>query len=321
MDQQAAKRRWVADSGRLAAEVMRRLGRNGKLKDLGLGEVDGRVDLRGFANVPRAAKPMASGGERGRAGPALISLPVVRRLRLVGLDFSGSRLSDWMFRNVEIIDCRFDDAHLDWHVFGGLVADTSFRGTDLRGSLLGKKTIYRNCVFERADLRKATATAITFENVAFEDANLRDVEFPDSRFIGCRFAGKLDGTMFGGEGPPDALDGTDFGGAELVLVRFRALDLRGVIPPRHPDNVVVRNPRCVIDRLTAEVAADPAHPLAWATHLLDEWSRQGPNQEILITHRADLTVRGKPEDAQPAVDALRRLELACAGGNKPARLG
>ena len=312
------RQRWTDDEGRLAQEVIRRLQRNGRLTDLGLGEIDGRIDLRGLTNARPARRATAVAGvERGRSGPAFLSLPLVRRLRLAHLDLTGARLEDWLLRKVDLVDCVFEGARLDLSLFGGTVSESRFSGADLR-SLTADGTTFRATTFERADLRRATIANVTFEDVVFDHANLRDVEFPDSRFVRCRFAGRLDGTMFGEAGPEDALDGTDFGDAELVLVRFRRLNLAGIVPPRHPDNLVIRNIGCVVDRLEAEIAATPDHPIAWMTYSRLEWRKTGAAQTLGIFHRAELSPTDDPADAQPAIDALLRLERACAAGSPPA---
>lgn len=263
---------------------------------------------------PRQSTTHVHGPERGGGGPAFLSLPVVRKIRFRQLDLTGSRLPDWTLRNVEIADCRFDEAMLhDWAIFGGTVSDTSFRGTDLRGSNVGKGTIYRSCSFEETDFRKTSSTAVTFEDCSFVRANLKDVEFPDSRFVRCRFAGLIDGTSFGGEAPPDALDGTDFGDSELKLVDLRKLNLRGIVPPRHPNNVVVYRIRSVLERLEAEVAGSPDHPMAWMQMKRQIWAMTGPEQDVGIFHLAELSPTKNLEAGEPAAEVLRRLERECMG--------
>ena len=311
MDLSAAKGRWKGDSAALAGEVVRRLQRNGRLTDLGLGEVDGRVDLRGLSMGSPARRPTkVVGTTRAPDQPLFVSVPIVRKLRFAHLDFSGAVLPDWLLRNVEIVDCRFDDADLrDWAVFDGSVTRTSFRGADLRGMLLGNGTAYRDCSFERADLRGTTSAKVTFEDVDFRGANLHEVEFPDSRFVRCRFGGQMYGTIFGGEAPPDAIDGADFSEAETRYVDFRALNLRDVVPPGHPDNFVIENVREVLDALWREIEADPGHPMAWMDVMLEGWRGWlGPNQQIGIFHRSEFALEDAPDQADTAIAILRRLE-------------
>jgi hypothetical protein len=62
VDLNGAKARWSEDSGRFAAEVVNRLQRNGRLTGLGLGEVDGRVDLRGLTTGAQTRRPTSIAG-------------------------------------------------------------------------------------------------------------------------------------------------------------------------------------------------------------------------------------------------------------------
>lgn len=132
------RRRWDTPEGVvLAGEVLGRLKAGQPLAGLGLGEVGGRVDLRGFpAPHPR---PVTRGDMEhwwaGKGSLAEKAEPVeLLGVTLRGLDLSGAVL-DWVrIRGCVIEDCKLDSAHgHDLAIARSRVRDTSFRDADLRG--------------------------------------------------------------------------------------------------------------------------------------------------------------------------------------------
>lgn len=156
------RQRWLGRDGELlAGEVLDRLKAGRPLGDLALGEVGGRVDLRGFpVPLPRHT------GREFRAGGLVaaetLGRVVVEGVRLQGLDLTGAFLDHLIIRDCAVEDCLVEKAHCFDLGFGRScqVSDTSFRGANLRESGLGvwrdgKGCEYRRVDFTGADLRES----------------------------------------------------------------------------------------------------------------------------------------------------------------------
>jgi len=314
--------RWrTPDGERLAKEVFGRLTAGKSLRDLGLGEHDGRVDLRGIS----APAPVQKGAreQQGWVIQEVGGLVKFERVKLVDLDFSGSRLESLRFFNATIANCRFDEARCqDWRLWAVDVTDTSFVGADLRKAVLGawyegRGDVYERVNFSRANLRSIVCPAATFVDCDFGDAQLAKVDFQSSSFIRCRFAGLLREVMFydhgfkTGKPDPNPMEDVDFSQAELRMVEFRRLNLDRVKLPTSSDQLIVHHYRCVLERALRELQGDARwsglrvvmeHRLKWA----------GPRQEVGEFNRRDLVEMGDEAEAEFAVKLLHRLEAECA---------
>jgi uncharacterized protein YjbI with pentapeptide repeats len=313
--------RWRTDDGKaLSEEVVARLLVGRPLGDLGLGEHDGRVDLRGLP-MPQPQR-LRRYEKHGWFIEELSDRLLFKGVRLVGLDFSGSLLDSIRCWDSRIEDCRFDGARCQ-HL--GLlrteVADCSFAGADFRQAALGAWSdggnVYRRVSFAQADFRVGSCPAAAFIDCDFSHARLEKVDFQSSSFVRCRFAGDLREVMFydhgfkTGKPDPNPMEDVDFSGAVLHDVEFRRLNLDKVTFPES-GHLVVRGYRCVLERALAELSGDPArearllkvslqHRLQWA----------GPEQQVGVFSLLDFERRGGQQLAERAIDLLRRCEAAC----------
>jgi uncharacterized protein YjbI with pentapeptide repeats len=246
-------------------EVVKRLSRGRSLDKLGLGEVNGRVDLRGFP------WPSSGGVETKRAGRHTVGtahdFPELRGAHLAGIDFTGGVLPHLRLHRSTVTDCLFNDA-----LMGDLRAwDTTFEGcelsdTDLRGSVVGswheaKGNVWRRCRFERTKMDKIVARGALFEDCAFIDPGLREVTLDCCSFRGVRFSGPLIDVAFHGHIKPDGpsrvvLEELDLSEAELQGVTFIGCRLSRVRFPYGGDFAVLPRGRERLERVLAGLEGD-----------------------------------------------------------------
>lgn len=261
--------------------------------------IDGRLDFRGLS-APDLK---------------LVHVPVVHPVNWRDLDLSGATLSDlFLVRNGTIEGCRFDRADCrNWGLFGGSIRASSFAHADLRGAMMGKGTSWHDTDLTAANLGGTSSENSRFVRCRFDHAKLRRRMFESDHLIECSFAGLVDDCQFGGEdAPSDLLQGVDFSAAILRFARFWGQDLSGVIPPASDEHVVIREPRCVLERLLREFDANPEHPMAWQRGSFEITLLElGPRQPFMIGHLADLSPDETAPGGQDAADILRRLEADC----------
>jgi uncharacterized protein YjbI with pentapeptide repeats len=256
---------WQGAAGEdLAAAVLTRLGAGQPLGDLGLGEVDGRVDLRGMR------VPLLRRAERREVAGFFVEKVtgrvVLEGTRLAALDLSGAFLDGATMRDCVVEDCVFRGAHCrDLGIVRGQVRDCSFRDANLRESVLGAWTDgtgseFRRVDFTRADLRESVRITAWLIDCDFSGARLDQVRFKCCGLIRCRFSGVLDETEFDGRvfaddvGVPNTAEDIDMSAAVLRLVSFRGFDLDAVKLPDEPSVRVIRNWTCVLDEALALVS-------------------------------------------------------------------
>ncbi len=324
--------RWKGDDGeQLAAEVLFRLARGDSLAELGLPDHDGRIDLRGIrAPAPKRLRRVE---QFGRFFEELGGLVQFKGTTLESVDMSEGLLESFRFFGARVVDCRFERAKCrDWRLWETDVIDTSFAGANLRGSMLGAWTdenrrgnVYRNVDFTRADLRDSGPREARFEDCDLSHARLDWLEF-DGELVRCRFAGELVETIFyrdstDGHSRPNPMEDVDFCDAELRWVEFRGLDLDRVKLPTGPDDLIVNNYRCVLERALEEFERGEhdevrgfrtllAHRLQWA----------GKKQAVGVVNRKDLVESEGEQGAEHIVEMLQRLETDCAGRRTKTRL-
>jgi uncharacterized protein YjbI with pentapeptide repeats len=293
------------------------------LDDLGLGECDGRVDLRGlpFPQPERLGRSEWGGWVFEKLGERVW----FKGGRLARLDLSGARLDMVVFWDTSIEDCRFDGAHCQHlGVLRTQIIDCSFDGADFREAALGTWSdggnVYRRVSFVGADLRLVSCRAATFIDCDFSRARLDKQEFESSSFIRCRFAGELREVMFCDRGfetakpDPNPMEDVDFSEAILVECEFRGLNLDRVVFPRSAGHLVVHHYRCVLERALAELAGDESLQARRLRAVLENRSRwAGPQQAVGVFSLLDYQRWGGPELSVRAEDLLRRCEAACAG--------
>jgi uncharacterized protein YjbI with pentapeptide repeats len=282
----AAGERWSgADGLRLRDEVLARLLAGAGLDGLGLGELDGRIDLRGL--------PLA---DPAVVGSVPISLPwqssisavqtlgqLVRfeGVRLVGLDLRGARWNHARFFACELVDSRFDVAScVHWRMWDTNVSACSFVDTDLRNSSFGgwrnRGNVFTSVDFRNANLAGLGTSAATYMDCDFSDAMLTDVNFWQSSLIRCKFGGLLEGVKFDGRQlgepkPPNPMEDVDLSGVIFKGGAFFGVSLDRVRMPADPDLIVIRD-RSIVERARAYAAESPDPGAQLAFLILDqEW--------------------------------------------------
>jgi hypothetical protein len=190
--------RWEAPQQQeLAALVLERLVFGGSLDDLGLGRVDGRVDLRGYqAPPPRRLREFQL---RGLVFAELAGLVEVVGVTWRSLDLSGANLEHLRVKDARVEDCRLDQAGcLGLRIWRSAIADSTFIKADLRHTGLGawsegRGNVYSRVDFSGADFRGRATSAAVYQDCDFSRARLDKVDFESSSLIRCRFAGVLRG--------------------------------------------------------------------------------------------------------------------------------
>jgi uncharacterized protein YjbI with pentapeptide repeats len=315
--------RWKSrDREQLVEEVFSRL-RGGKpLADLGLGEHQGRIDLRGIP-APRPEVLNAS-SKAGWVVQEMGGLLKFEDVRLEDLDLSHAHLEGFRLTRAAISNCRFDQAGCqNWRLWACDVTASTFIGTDLRKAVLGawhegRGSIYRKVDFSGANLRLIVCPAATFVDCDFGNAQLAKVDFQSSSFVRCRFAGLLREVMFYDHGfktgKPDAnqMEDVDFSEAELRMVEFRHLDLDRVQFPKDDAHLIVKEYRCVLQRALDELK-DNAQWRGFRAVLEHRLKWAGPHQATGVFNLRDLAEGGGEAEVQFARELLDRLEMTCSG--------
>jgi uncharacterized protein YjbI with pentapeptide repeats len=317
------RKRWRGEEGReRSEEAVARLLAGERLDGLGLGEHEGRIDLRGLTTPP--PERLRRFEKFGIFFEELGDMIELRDARLEGLDLSAAVLDYLRFFRTGISDCRFEDARCQrlglWAVD---VTDTSFQGADLRRSALGpwfegRGNVYRNVDFSRADMRDIGSSHATYIDCDLSHARLDEVEFGGSSFVRCRFAGVLRDVLFydrtiDGEKPdPNPMEDVDFTDAELIFCDFRNLDLKDVKLPTSPDQIIVRDYPCVLRRASKRLKGDERPVALGLLGLIEnglDWL--APGREVGIYHREEFADKG-PEAVKWVEQFLRELEAECA---------
>jgi hypothetical protein len=314
--------RWQADEGRvLAEEVVARLLVGRPLRDLPLGEVDGRFDLRGLPMPqPRRLRRYELDGWFIEE---LSDRLLFKGVRLAGLDLSGAMLDSSRFWDCSIEDSVFERARCQhWGLLRTEVVNCSFAGADLRQAAVGTWSdggnVYRGVSFVQADFRVGSCPAATFIDCDFSRARLEKVDFQSTSFVRCRFAGDLVEVMFydhgfnTGKPAPNQMEDVDFTGAVLHDVEFRRLNLDKVTFPVSAGHLVLRHYRCVIERALTELAEERTREARLLKVTLEHQLRwAGPDQQVGMVSLLDLEDSGGPPLAELAANLLRRCEVAC----------
>ena len=255
--------RWDSPEGvLLAGEVLGRLRAGQSLGGLGLGEVDGRTDLRGFPSpsprpVPREVAQtdlarIRAGTLAPGEGLGKHELVEVVGVTLRGLDLSGAVLDRMTIRDCVVEDCVLDRVHgQGLGIARSRVRNTSFQRADLRDGGLGRWRAGTGPEFDRvdfsgADLRKWGQVTAWFRDCDFSDARLDECSFVRCGLMRCQFGGVLEEVLFrggsspDGNEPPDCCEDVDMSGAVFRHVTFRGFDVQSVRLPDDPALWVVR---------------------------------------------------------------------------------
>jgi uncharacterized protein YjbI with pentapeptide repeats len=327
-------RRWVSPEGvLLAGEVLAVLRAGMPLGGLGLGEVDGRVDLRGFpAPLPRpVSRAEVVREQAGRFDPGalgrLSERVVLDGVALRGLDLSGARLDEVWLRDCVVEDCAL--AGISGREMGLLrvrVRGCSLQGADLRGTRLGSSgygaiSEYDGVDFCGADLSSQSVVTAWFRDCDFSGARLDRKTFSDCGLVRCRFAGVVEDVRFLSSGGrsgtaegPDQVEELDLSGAELRHVTIRGMDPGAVRLPDDPALRFIRNyPRVIRKALQAlEGRTDkPGMSLLWQFRELLRGIDLG--LPVGLLNRNDYVRIGGEELAALVDSVIEAAERECAG--------
>lgn len=162
---------------------------------------DGLVDLRGL----RLPEVQVVGEARvgGLSWDVLSEVLEISGRRLVDVDLSNSVVPHLRLFDCELDGCVVQHAHCqDWRLWRCDVQNTSFAGTDLRGSLLGGDGTSLNTwvkvSFDGADLRDCGFADSIMTQCSFRDTKFLRPQFVRMHLTDCIFTGRLKTAMFVG---------------------------------------------------------------------------------------------------------------------------
>jgi uncharacterized protein YjbI with pentapeptide repeats len=296
--------RWrEGDGPALAGEIFLRLSRGASIDDLGLGEIDGRLDLRGV-NL------------RGRSST---HLGMMQSAVLAGIDFSGAVLPGWRWRDCRLSDCLFRKARVeDLRIWGTTVTGCDFHGAVLAGVRLGSGTrhgrnVWKNVDFTAAKLRGSGVNQAVFDGCDFSQAQLSGVEFRQCTLLRVTFAGPLRGVMFDGREVSDAPASPPFWRVDLSRAELDMVDMWGCefIDSRFPDDEdVIAVPEfpaaaaSAVRQLAGDESTAAGDVRAFLAHAL-YGPEQSPDSVFLLNRRDFL--KHYPGGADSAALAVRLL--------------
>lgn len=323
-DLRRLRERWQTPDGQqLGREALARLSSGRSLDDLGLGQVDDRVDLRGLtAPPPRLERRF---GWRSLKVEQLGGTWEVRGVTWRALDLAGASLESFRFFDAQIENCRFDEAIChDWRLWRTTVSNSSFVDADLANSSLGALSdrggnLFAKVDFSRADLRGVASQAASYVDCDFLDTRLDKLNFESSKFSQCRFSGTLrevifDGrTLKAGQVQANVMEDVDFSRANFEFVEFRGLDLDEVSLPDDPGLRIVENYPCVLDRAIAELSErDDSSARRIRGYLKGERGSLVVGQRRGLFNRHDFFLLGGDAVASLAEDVINRAEQGCS---------
>ena len=230
------KRRWTEpDRLRLVRETRDWLTGHGPKPD-GLGEHNGRTDLRG---IPLFATPAMIGDRDNPAGG----------ITWDSLDLSGAQLDQLRVFAGHLTNCCFDNASLlSTRLWGSTITDCTFQRADLHSSALGTgewhghRNTWQRVAFDRANLREVTFTAAVLDDCTFEKTS-KQLMFVDCEIHDCTFTGQLSTLAIDGRGhrypvDPSAIS-ANFRNASVREFSIMGYRLDRVHLPRQEDIVVL----------------------------------------------------------------------------------
>jgi uncharacterized protein YjbI with pentapeptide repeats len=302
------------------------------LKPLGVGEHDGRIDLRG---LPAAPTPIGSRTKAGRFNVQSVRGRVsITGVRLAALDLSGALLDGWRLRDTQIRDCRFDAATCrQWVLWDSLVEDATFDSADLRDSSLGTAPYSYNVRWSRvsyrgADLRSAHASCGTFDGCSFDNARFGDTDFRQCTFTKCHFEGPMVGVRFDGRdlspdypAPPDME--ADFSGAYFSNVEFDGFALANITLPRDDELTLTPRAACVARWVIDHIGEGQDVPSRQLRGVMEHRlkglsaSASSPFAAATIENRRDWRSWGGVELENLARGMILRAQSACSDSDTP----
>jgi uncharacterized protein YjbI with pentapeptide repeats len=246
-------------------EIWDRLLAGKPLDGLGLETRDGRIDIRGLA-LPEAT--VLRRFQFHGVAIAEVDSGIIHGTKWRNLDFSESKLAGLRLMRGLVENCRFDDCNLQGvRIWATSFRDVSFKGADLRASVLGGahegvRNAFLGVDFSETNLSGTIYEAAAFERCTFNNAKLTKIDFQSSTFKDCSFEGELDDVLFyrhgfkGEKYPPNEMVNVDFTHARLKHVSFRGLVLDRVRLPNDEEHIVLKNFSATLDQMTAILQRD-----------------------------------------------------------------
>lgn len=308
------------------AAVVARLLDGGGLEGLGLTQIDGRWDLGGLRiERPTVAAPGTGGFVVGESEMVRATgITEFRDLELADVDLRSAELGSVVFTRCRFTNCVFDRADLTRaKSFGSVFVDCSFERASLREAVLGGKergrSSWERVRFVGARMDRSDPASAVFVDCDFGSASLDGVEFWDAALARCRFEGRLKNVIFAARRPvlgllghEETLVDVDFSTAALEWVEFRGLNLDRVTLPSDPAHIVVARPRCVLEKLLAELRRDPAPDADQRGFMANvearlEWLGPAQTQDVFAIHELGAT----DETRARAASMIRAAVAAC----------
>ena len=332
----------MADDFQLEHVAMDAL-RGGRLDRVGLGEHEGRVDMRAFDTPPVRARSGALTPNRGgilnflkRTGRN--GWVTLQNSRLESVDFTHARLPGLTFRGATFVDCLFDRGDLDNAKFGACRFERcSFARAELSvvslgeiGNPLGRplSSQFIDCRFANATLGFTFSWGSEFTRCDFSRTRFRDTHWYGCSFLDCVFAGEIRGSEFRSTDPatrmrprPDMLDGVDLSRTSLVECEFYGLNFDRTVFPHDNDHLVVEDFPCFLEHAIALLTDHKTKAAEYNLHKMTrERARLGPAQRRGVINLSESALW--PEDGRLELSAAFDQALAECGqiGSVSARL-
>jgi uncharacterized protein YjbI with pentapeptide repeats len=238
-------------------EVWRRLVTGESLAGLGLGTVEGRIDLRGLqAPEPKVVQSWTFGTMDVARQTGIV---VIKGARWEGLDLSGASLPELRFHDTSIENCRFDKAKCtSWRIWATTFHACSFLGANLSSSALGgvlddRRSAFRQVTFDKANLRGTSHLNADIVDCSFRNAKLKGVEFNGSLMERVVFEGPLADVVFRcraariESSTENKMIDVDFRKATFEYVEFIGLEMDRVHWPEAEDHSIVTSYQDFLD--------------------------------------------------------------------------
>lgn len=297
-------------------EIWRRLVTGESLAGMGLGIVEGRIDLRGLqAPEPKVVQSWTFGTMDVARQTGIV---LIKGARWEGLDLSGASLPELRIQDTSIENCRFDKAKCtSWRIWATTFHACSFLGANLSSSALGgvlndRRSAFRHVTFDKANMRGTSHLNADIVDCSFRNANLKGVNFNGSLLERVVFEGPLVEVIFCRR--PTRTDATtenrmidvDFRKASFKYVEFIDLDMDRVHWPEAADHYVVTNYPKFLDLMISTWGSRNDNPaLALSGIAMHIRKRCSPGRKVGVFSRAQLVDAAGEQGFQ---EFLRLLE-------------
>jgi uncharacterized protein YjbI with pentapeptide repeats len=279
-------------------KIWTRLASGKGIEKLGLGAVDGRIDLRNLNVSERRLERVVESniGTFRKFG----GITKIEGANWDKLDFSSSDLSHLVLTDCEITDCVFNYCSMRGiRARATSFINSRFHSADLRDSLLGgfrenRRNVFRDVGFIKCDLRETFYKEAEFNKCHFRNCKLDRVEFGSSTFEDCSFEGELKEVIFyrrawdKGNFPENRMARVDFSKARLRMCAFRGLDMTDATFPHDDEHIIMRNFPSVLDDLISHFKDKLDPDSRGLTGLFEDYRRwSGGPDSVGVFNKAD----------------------------------